>query len=70
MKCGTIKCPCGQEFYFETVNLAIHCIACNRKHDVSKYPEKIEDPAEEEGTEGGAGEPKSSRAADKTPVGE
>lgn len=42
MKCGTINCKCGQQFYFETMNNEIACIKCKKIYDVSSYPEKVE----------------------------
>lgn len=39
MKCGTINCSCGQTFYFETANVMINCIRCDKEHDISGYPE-------------------------------
>lgn len=53
MKCGTINCNCGQQFYFETNNTEIACIKCNNIHDTTKYPEKIEEPPQEEGESNG-----------------
>ena len=47
---GTINCSCGQLFYFETVRTKIHCIKCDKEHDVSAFPFKddiVEVPAEE-----------------------
>ena len=56
MRCGTIKCKCGQQFYFETMNTEIACIKCKKVHDISAYPEKVEkpQPAIEEGESDGA----------------
>lgn len=34
MKFGTIKCPCGKEFYFETVSDVVECVYCG-ENDVS-----------------------------------
>jgi hypothetical protein len=50
IRCGTINCSCGQLFYFETVRTKIHCIKCDKEHDVSAFPFKddiVEVPAEE-----------------------
>lgn len=39
---GSIKCDCGQEFYFETVNTKINCIKCGKEYDVINYSVKKE----------------------------
>lgn len=38
MRFGTIRCTCGQEFYFETVRTTIKCIRCAEEYDVNEYP--------------------------------
>ena len=43
MKYGTINCSCGQQFYFESMGVGINCIKCAKTHDISEYPEKVED---------------------------
>lgn len=43
MKFGTIKCLCGKEFYFETVSDVVECVYCGEKHDVSQFPELVEE---------------------------
>jgi hypothetical protein len=55
MRHGTINCSCGQRFYFETLRTQINCIKCDKTHNISSYPEKvdeveesIEEPIEEE----------------------
>ena len=40
MREGTIKCDCGQEFYFETTKDCIACIKCKKIHDVKSFPTK------------------------------
>jgi|LSQX01.3.fsa_nt_gb Zn finger protein HypA/HybF involved in hydrogenase expression len=40
MREGTIKCDCGQEFYFETTMNYIDCIKCKKRHDVKSFPIK------------------------------
>jgi RNA polymerase subunit RPABC4/transcription elongation factor Spt4 len=37
---GTIKCDCGQTFYFESQRLKINCLKCNKEYDISGYPIK------------------------------
>ena len=37
MREGTIKCDCGQEFYFETTKDYIACIKCKKGHDVKSF---------------------------------
>jgi len=34
MSMGSIKCDCGQEFYYETRRLVINCIKCGKEHPV------------------------------------
>ena len=34
MRKGSIKCDCGQEFYYETKRLVINCIKCGKEHSV------------------------------------
>ena len=50
---GDILCECGQQFYFETVNSGINCIACGAQFDVSSFPPKelvvLEEAEEEDG---------------------
>lgn len=43
MKAGTINCVCGQQFYFESLAKTISCIKCNKVHDISLYPLKIDE---------------------------
>jgi len=31
---GTIKCDCGQDFYYETVRDFINCISCGKQYEV------------------------------------
>lgn len=40
MRCGTINCSCGQEFYFETTKEHIACIKCKKGHDVKSFHTK------------------------------
>ena len=44
---GNVKCECGQEFYFETINEKIRCINCDKEYDVSEY-EEVEETEEAE----------------------
>ena len=37
MREGTIKCDCGQEFYFETTKDCVACIKCKKGHDVKSF---------------------------------
>ena len=65
MKYGTINCTCGQQFYFEKSEniigydenynpiFIVNCIRCKKTHDVSDYPEKIEEPTTEVGDQNG-----------------
>lgn len=53
MRCGTINCTCGQQFYFETMNTEVACIKCKKVHDISAYPGKVEEPQPEEGESDG-----------------
>ena len=50
MKHGTINCPCGQSFYVQSVSDSVSCIRCAKVHDISGFPEKIEN-IEEQPTE-------------------
>ena len=47
MKSGTITCKCGQQFYFETNSDTITCIKCKKIHNITTYPEKVEEPVSE-----------------------
>lgn len=47
IRCGSINCDCGRNFYFETVRTKLNCLYCNKEHDVSNYPIKIEHKTEE-----------------------
>lgn len=46
MKFGTIKCPCGKEFYFETVSEVVECVYCGEKHVTFGFDEKVEEVVE------------------------
>ena len=46
MKFGTIKCPCGKEFYFETVSDVVECVYCGEKHTTFWFDEKVEEVVE------------------------
>lgn len=50
MKEGTIKCRCGQEFYFKSAYSVVKCPnpKCGTELDVTSYP-VIEEPPIEEG---------------------
>ena len=48
MRHGTINCSCGQQFYFETLRTKIYCIKCDKEHDISSYPEKVDELVEEQ----------------------
>lgn len=37
---GTIKCECGQVFYFETARKKVNCILCNAEYETNSYPIK------------------------------
>lgn len=41
MRCGTIKCECKKNFYFETKRNKVNCIQCNKEFDVINYPFKV-----------------------------
>lgn len=40
MRYGNISCECGQSFYFETEMDSIRCLNCQKKFDVSQFPNK------------------------------
>lgn len=48
MREGTIKCRCGQDFYFKTASSAVKCPnpKCGAELDVTEYPVIEEQPKE------------------------
>ena len=46
MKAGNINCSCGQSFYVESIADSTSCIRCNKVHDISMFPLKVETPLE------------------------
>lgn len=46
---GSIKCKCGNEFYFQSIRKQIPCMACGKMHPNNGEP--IPEPTEEELTE-------------------
>lgn len=51
MRCGIVRCSCGQTAYVETMQPVVLCLKCKKPHDVSGFPEKgeIEEPVEDNG---------------------
>lgn len=47
---GSIKCKCGNEFWYESMREQIPCMACGKFHDNNgePVPEPIEELTEEE----------------------